>query len=234
MDFISIPVLAMIFSTFFTLVVLYLLLYWVPRRNASLFLTIASRYATQYGTGPTLDVGDELKAFKRWKYQEIMQQLLHLKHKIYLESEILDHHRTGADATQTDGPSAAQQAIAMSIASELRNLESSIRKKGKDGALSWFRMMLWSVIGVILYGLIFGGIVALFPQEWGNDPMHTLAPVFLVGAAVVLLLSAYFSCRSWSDYHTIRTIEADLEQMKEDARPFLAFNGLHIDNSDQA
>ncbi|WP_292658564.1 hypothetical protein [Nitratifractor sp.] len=231
MSLLDIPVLAMIFAVTFTVAVLFLLRYWVPRRNASLFVTVASNRPTQYGTGPTLNVGDDLKAFKEWKYREMMEKLLHLKHKIYLESELLDHHTAGGQRIQMD-PSSAQQAIAMSMASEFGQLASSLKEKRKDAGVSWLKAIVWSLIGALLYTLIFGGIVSLTTQGEAMEQLRAMVPVFLTGLGLVIAVSAYFGSRSWSDYYTIQTIESELKQMKKKADPFLAFNGIQVEDLD--
>ena len=224
-----IPILAMIFSTMFTVAALYLLRYRVPRRNASLFLSSASIRPARYGTGPSLDVGDDLKSFEGWKYRDMMEQLLRLKHRIYLESELHDHRTAGGSRAQTEDPSGAQQAMAMSIGSELRELASSLREKQKAARLSWFMALFWSVIGGILYGLLFGGIVSLYPEVGGADPIRTLAPFFLPGLVVAMAASAYFGSRNWSDYHTLRAIETEIREMMEMAEPFLAYNNIRTE-----
>ncbi len=224
-----IPVLAAIFSAMFTVAALYVLRYRVPRRNASLFLSTAAIRPAQYGTGPTLDVGDDLKSFEGWKYREMMERLLRLKHRIYLESELHDHRTAGGHRAQMEDPSGAQQAIAMSIGSELRELISSLYEKRKAAGLSWFMALFWSVIGGILYGLLFGGIVSLYPQVGGADPIRTLAPFFLPGLFVAMAASAYFGSRNWSDFHILNAIETEIREMTETVEPFLSYNGIRTE-----
>lgn len=212
-----------LFSTLFSIALFFIYFYVTPRHHASMYLATAANHSKQYGTGPTLDVGDNLKQLEKWKHKNLMEHFLRLRHRIYLESEIHNHHASSRSGRLTDGPDGAQQAIALNIAGDLDQLKKELReRKEKEASRSWLNTLLWGLVGAVFYTDLFVAILFIHPDAGQKNLMEGAYPLFYAGLALTAAAVAFLGGRSWGDGLTLRRIEEEVAVLEERAKPVLA------------
>ncbi|WP_148224939.1 hypothetical protein [Nitratifractor salsuginis] len=210
------------FSALFTLLIFFLCFYAIPRHSTTMNFTIATNHAKKYGTGPSLDIGDDLSMLDKWKYKGLMEKLLRLKHRIYLESEIYQHYANSGLGKFSEGPDGAQQVIALNIAGALDEIKKELQERKKsEGSRSFLRSVIWGLLGTLLYTGLFGVILFL---NFGMHKVALLSSVYIPfygGLVLTALITGILGGRSWGDTLALRRMEEEVKVLDERAKPIL-------------